>query len=94
MKARAHVLVSGLVQGVGYRFFTVRKAEEYGLTGWVRNLPNGKVEVVVEGDKGIIEEFLKELEVGPPAAHVIGLDVKWEDYKGEFKTFDVRFGWI
>ncbi len=94
MKARAHVLVSGLVQGVGYRFFTVRKAEEYGLTGWVRNLPNGKVEVVVEGDKELIEEFLKELRVGPPAARVTGMDVKWKEYKGEFQTFDVRFGWI
>lgn len=90
-KARLHAIVKGLVQGVGYRFFVIRRAELLGLTGWVKNLPDGTVEVVAEGDRELLEELIKELWKGPSAAQVTDVVVKWERYTGEFKNFDVRW---
>ncbi|HEY9165026.1 MAG TPA: acylphosphatase [Candidatus Kryptonia bacterium] len=88
--ARAHLLVSGSVQGVGYRFFAIRKADLFGLKGFVRNLIDGRVEIVVEGDRGLIEEFLKEARVGPMAAHVTDVRVEWDKPTYEFKGFNSR----
>ena len=90
-KARLHAIVKGLVQGVGYRFFVIRRAELLGLTGWVKNLPDGTVEVVAEGDRELLEELVKELRRGPSAAHVTDVIVNWERYTGEFRNFDVRW---
>lgn len=89
--ARLHAIVKGLVQGVGYRFFVIRRAELLGLTGWVKNLPDGTVEVVAEGDRELLEELIKELWKGPSAAQVTDVVVNWERYTGEFKNFDVRW---
>ena len=86
-----HAIVKGLVQGVGYRFFVIRRAELLGLTGWVKNLPDGTVEVVAEGDRELLEELIKELWKGPSAAQVTDVVVNWERYTGEFKNFDVRW---
>ncbi len=88
---RAEILVSGLVQGVGYRFFAEGLAKRYGLKGFCRNLPNGMVEAVVEGDNGLILDYVKELKRGPISASVSGVNVKWLDYKGEFDRFEIRF---
>ncbi len=88
---RAHIIVKGLVQGVGYRWFVERHAKQLGLTGYVRNLPNGDVEVVVEGARGLIEELIRELKVGPRFASVEDVCVTWQPYKGEFKDFRIRF---
>jgi len=90
-KARLHAIVKGLVQGVGYRFFVIRRAELLGLTGWVKNLPDGTVEVVAEGDRELLEELIKELWKGPSAAQVTDVIINWERYTGEFKNFDVRW---
>ena len=90
-KARLHAIVKGLVQGVGYRFFVIRRAELLGLTGWVKNLPDGTVEVVAEGDRELLEELIKELWKGPSAAQVADVIINWERYTGEFKNFDVRW---
>jgi len=86
-----HAIVKGLVQGVGYRFFVIRRAELLGLTGWVKNLPDRTVEVVAEGDRELLEELIKELWKGPSAAQVTDVVVNWERYTGEFKNFDVRW---
>ncbi len=86
-----HAIVKGLVQGVGYRFFVIRRAELLGLTGWVKNLPDGTVEVVAEGDRELLEELIKELWRGPSAAQVTDVIINWERYTGEFKNFDVRW---
>ena len=91
VKARAHVYVSGLVQGVFYRYHTKELADKLGLRGWVRNLPDGRVEAVFEGDKGAIEEMLEFCRRGPPGARVSGVKVRWEDYKGEFDGFTIRY---
>ena len=89
--ARLHAIVKGLVQGVGYRFFVIRRAELLGLTGWVKNLPDRTVEVVAEGDRELLEELIKDLWKGPSAAQVTDVVVNWERYTGEFKNFDVRW---
>lgn len=76
---------------VGFRYFTVRLANDYGLTGWVRNTPDGNVEIEVEGDKGLVVEFIREVQIGPPSAKVTALDVQWEEHTGKYKDFRVRF---
>jgi len=86
---RAHILVHGCVQGVFYRAFTAFKARALGLCGWVRNLPNGDVEIVVEGEKAKIKELLEELWRGPPAAKVSDIEVKYLSFKGDFRTFTI-----
>jgi acylphosphatase len=91
MKARAHIKVTGRVQGVYYRSTAREVAIELGLTGWVRNVPDGSVEIVAEGEKEKIEEFIKWCWKGPPLAIVKNLEVKWEEYKNEFKSFEVRY---
>lgn len=88
---RADILVSGLVQGVGYRFFAERVANRYGLKGFCRNLPNGTVEVVAEGNHGLLSDYVRELKRGPISASVRAVDVKWGEYRGEFKGFRIQF---
>jgi acylphosphatase len=87
--ARLHGWVSGVVQGVGFRYFTQRKADSYGLTGWVRNLPDDRVEFVAEGPKGVLQDFLKEINIGPVSGHVEKVEVVWDNYKGEFNQFRI-----
>ena len=87
----AHIRVSGVVQMVGFRHLTAQLADEYGLTGWVRNTPGGKVEIEVEGDAGLIAAFMKQVRIGPPPARVTALDVQWGEYSGKYTDFRVRF---
>jgi len=89
--ARLHGWVSGVVQGVGFMFFVQDKAEEYKLTGWVRNMPDGRVEFVAEGPKGLLGEFLRDMKVGPRAAHVSSVNAEWGKYTSEFKGFRIAF---
>jgi acylphosphatase len=91
MKARARILVSGRVQGVFFRDHTRRWAGSLGLTGWVKNLWDGGVEVLAEGDREKIEELLARLRQGPPMARVENVEVTWEEYKGEYEDF--RISW-
>jgi acylphosphatase len=91
LKARAHVYVSGRVQGVFFRSETQDEAIRHGLTGWVRNLPNGSVEAVFEGEKENVEKLIEFCRKGPPGARVTKVDVTWEDYTGQFKSFTMRF---
>ena len=91
MKANVTILASGVVQGVGFRFFVDRKAREYGLCGWVRNLPRGEVEIEVEGKKGMIEDFIKEIKIGPRMASVAGIVVRWNESLKDYKDFRIKF---
>lgn len=88
---RAHIIISGLVQGVCYRWFAQKEAGILGLTGYVKNLYDGRVEVVVEGEVGLIEEYLRELKTGPINADVRNINVEWQDYIGEFSGFSIRY---
>lgn len=90
-KARAHLLISGRVQGVFYRAFTREMASYLGLCGWVRNLPDGRVEAIFEGNKDMIEEAIRRCYSGPPGARVDDINVNWEEYKGEFQDFGIRY---
>lgn len=91
MKARAHVYISGRVQGVFFRSSTEDKALELGMKGWVRNLLDGRVEAIFEGEKEKVEEMLKWCHKGPPYARVTNVEVEWEEYKGEFSSFGVAY---
>jgi len=88
---RAEIRISGLVQGVGYRFFAERQGRRYGLKGFCRNVPDGTVEVVVEGDYETICSYIEDLRRGPMSAAVKGVNVKWGDCRGEFNGFRIRF---
>jgi acylphosphatase len=86
---RVHVHVAGRVQGVWYRASAARKASELGLTGWVRNLPDGRVELVAEGDAEAVDALLSWCRRGPPLARVAGLDIREMAVTGEFAEFAV-----
>ncbi len=90
MKVRAHVYVSGLVQGVFFRHETRKGASLLGVSGWVRNLPDGRVEAVFEGDKEKVDGMLEFCRRGPPGAEVEDAEIEWESWKGEFQDFHIR----
>jgi acylphosphatase len=90
MRARAVVVFRGRVQGVNFRAYCAWKAEELGLDGYVRNLPDGSVEAVFEGDKAVIEACIEWNQGAQPSARVDAVDVSWTETKGEFKGFHVR----
>jgi len=93
LKVRAHVLISGRVQGVLFRSETQDDAVRQGLTGWVRNLPDGRVEAVFEGEKDRVDALIEFCRQGPPGAKVTRVEVTWGDYIGEFKSFSIRYGY-
>lgn len=88
---RAEITVNGLVQGVGFRYFILRQARNLDLNGFVKNLFTGEVYILVEGERGIIEELIKLTKTGPSHAHVNNCRVDWSDSKDEFTTFEIRF---
>jgi acylphosphatase len=85
----AEIFVSGMVQGVGYRFFTQRVAEELNLSGWVRNLPDGRVQADVEGPRARVEELLVRLRIGPRLSSVTDVAVTWKAASGTARGFTV-----
>lgn len=87
---RAHVYVSGRVQGVFFRYETKSLADRLGVKGWVRNLPDGRVEAVFEGKEEMVGKMIDFCKRGPPGARVTDVRVEWEDYKGEFDRFSIR----
>jgi acylphosphatase len=90
---RAGVVIHGLVQGVNFRASTRKEAERLGVRGWVWNLPDGSVEALIEGEKEKVEQLLAWCHKGPPGARVTKVDISWEPYTGEYKSFDIRYGW-
>jgi len=82
MKLARRYLISGLVQGVGFRYFILQRAGDYGIDGWTRNLPDGSVEVFAEGDREALEEFERDLRQGPGSARVTGFSLFEETPSG------------
>ena len=91
MEVRAEIVVNGLVQGVGYRYFVVREAQKLGLKGYTKNLYTGEVLTVVEGERTIVEEIIKKIKMGPIHAAVKSCKVDWQQPKNEFTDFEVKF---
>lgn len=89
-KIRVHIFVSGRVQGVFFRVGALKKARQLGLTGWAHNTVDGKVEVICEGEKGTVEQFVQWCREGTQPAKVEKCEVAQEEYKGEFEDFEIR----
>jgi acylphosphatase len=92
-KARAHVLISGRVQGVFFRAYTQEAAQERLISGWVMNTRDGRVEAVLEGEKEKVENMVRWCHQGSPMSQVTGVNVDWQEYTGEFKDFFVKYPW-
>ena len=90
--ASVHTIVYGRVQGVYFRAFSLRKARELGLTGYVRNLPDwNAVEVLAEGERNKLERLIDYLKVGPPGARVERVEANWSERTGSYSNFSVRY---
>ncbi|MBU0608041.1 MAG: acylphosphatase [Armatimonadetes bacterium] len=89
-QARLHAIVTGRVQGVGFRYFVLDVARELGLSGAVRNLRGGQVEVVAEGKRTELERLAAALREGPPAARVTNLQLSWAEPTGRFTGFSIQ----
>ncbi len=89
-RLRVHLVVSGIVQGVSFRAYTVDEARRLGVAGWVRNLPDGRVEAEAEGDREAVEALVAWCRRGPPAARVEGVEVERKAFGGELRPFEVR----
>jgi len=90
MEIGAHIVVEGLVQGVGFRWFVARKAEGLGLRGYVKNLYNGNVEIEVAGERSLVEELIKEVKTGPRSAQVTNLKIEWQQPADHYSHFEIR----
>jgi acylphosphatase len=90
MKVRAHILVKGRVQGVFFRDSTQKEAQKRSIVGWIRNLPDGCVEAVFEGEKEKVGAMIDVCRVGPPRAIVTSIDVTWEKITGLYDSFRIR----
>ncbi|WP_297454406.1 acylphosphatase [Persephonella sp.] len=88
---RLYAVFAGTVQGVGFRYFVRNIAKEMGVKGYVRNLPDGTVEVVAEGDEQTLRDFLKAIEQGPPLAEVTDIRYQFEDKEGGFTDFEILY---
>jgi acylphosphatase len=86
----AHLLISGKVQGVFFRAHTQEKAQAFGLNGWVRNLPTGQVETVLNGNKKLVDKMIQWCRHGPPSALVTKIDIEWEKPCNEHNGFDIK----
>ena len=86
-RARVNVVVSGRVQGVAFRAYTVDEARDLGVRGWVRNLPDGRVEAEAEGERPAVEALVAFCRRGPPAARVEAVEVRWSEYRGDLGEF-------
>ncbi len=91
IKTRAHVIISGRVQGVFFRAATKREADSLGVKGYARNLSDGKVEAVFEGEEDVVKMLVDFSKQGPPRAKVSKIDLAWESYTGEFKGFRIEY---
>ncbi|HEX7318979.1 MAG TPA: acylphosphatase [bacterium] len=87
----ASIIVQGLVQGVGFRSFVYGTATRMGLTGHVSNMPDGTVQVIAEGDKGLLSDLIKELKIGPIGSEVTAVDVKWSEEEEGYNDFGLEY---
>jgi acylphosphatase len=87
---RLHVVVSGSVQGVGFRQYVLRHANRLSVHGWVRNRWDRKVELIAEGTRQELQLLLERITEGPPASSVRNVDAEWTQPTGEFHSFEVK----
>jgi acylphosphatase len=87
---RIHLMIRGRVQGVYFRASAVREAKRLGLAGWVKNRPDGAVEIVAEGEEDQVKDFLSWAQHGPSTARVDKVDTRWKSYTGEFASFVIE----
>ncbi len=90
-REQVHLIVSGVVQGVGFRAFTLSVAHRAGVVGWVRNRPDGTVEIVAEGEREQLQSFISAIRRGPISARVDNVAEEWREATGEFTTFGLRW---
>lgn len=88
---RAKIIVNGLVQGVGFRYFVMKHADNLNLKGYTQNLFSGEVLTEVEGDESLIHELINKIKIGPNKSHVVNCFVEWSNYDNEFNKFEVRY---
>ena len=88
--SRLQAQVFGRVQGVGFRYFTLSIANELGLFGWVRNMPDGSVQLVAEGPTAQLDKFVSRLRIGPRSGYVDEFRYNWQPYRAEFDRFEIR----
>ncbi|MDI3543230.1 MAG: acylphosphatase [Candidatus Atribacteria bacterium] len=88
---QGRLVLRGRVQGVGYRYFVLRKAGEFDVTGLVRNLPTGEVEVIAEGKKEEVEKFFAEVKQGPVSAYITSYLEEWAPFSGLYPDFRVGY---
>ncbi len=89
-RVRAHLLISGRVQGVGFRYRAQNIAQNLGVRGWIKNCWDGKVEVVMEGEEDKVKKLIDWCYQGPRSAEIEKIDLEWEEFKGEFTNFDIK----
>mgnify|MGYP000386239451 FL=1 len=89
MEIGVHIIVKGIVQGVGFRYYVYNYATKLGLHGFVQNLFDGSVEIEAYGERSLLEELIKAVKIGPRSAHVTEVNVKWIEYKTDYKYFEI-----
>lgn len=85
-----HTIIEGRVQGVGFRYYVLRRANDLGVLGWVRNTYRGQVEVMVEGNRSKLEKLLGYLRIGPPSSFVSEVKPKWGQASGSYRNFSIK----
>ena len=90
-KVRAHIFVSGIVQGVFFRASVKERAQDMGLRGWVKNLEDGRVEIVFEGKKEKIQEIIDWIKSEPGMWKIENIQLEWQTFRGEFDGFEIRY---
>ena len=91
MKKRIHVFYSGRVQGVGFRITTEEHAQEYGVIGWVRNLRDGRVELVAEAEETALQQLLQAIRTGPMKNFINQVEISWSNATDTFDEFEIRY---
>lgn len=89
MENGVHIIVKGIVQGVGFRYYVYNFATKLGLSGFVQNLFDGSVEIEAYGERSLLEELIKAVKIGPRTAHVTEMNIKWIEYKKDYKYFEI-----
>jgi len=91
MNKRVHLVYSGRVQGVGFRLTAEELARSLGVVGWIKNLRDGRVELMAEGDESVLAKFLDQLRTGPMRNFIKQVDITWGEWTGEFEEFQIRY---
>lgn len=84
-----HLYISGKVQGVNFRYFTKQKADVLGVTGWIKNLDDGRVEIMAAGKQDKLNQLIEWCKQGPSPAHVTGVELKWQDVTNKYSDFTI-----